>query len=178
MRGLTNQWSVTQTRNISNSNGGGGACWKRVKAVEEDDILHTTLYSDLSRPRDSILKAGNEERLQTPSLPEQFQSNSLLKLLPFLKPGVLQDYSVTSPKIRWGNLNHMDVWWRHNRCQQVSCKWTTGAVVETAPEPLCIIVRQNLIRLTIFMITDHQNHCFNDEKWTIANEQNPRNIQL
>lgn len=71
---------------------------ERVKAVEEDDILRTILYSDPSRPRDSILKAGNEERLQTASLPEQFQPNSLLKLLPFLKPEVLQDYSVTSPK--------------------------------------------------------------------------------
>lgn len=77
-------------------------------------------------------------------------------------PGLFRNVS----KIRCGNLNHVDVWWRHNRCQQISCKWTTGAVVEAATEPLRIIVRQSLNKLNVFMITDHHNHCFNDEKST------------
>lgn len=42
----------------------------------------------------------------------------------------------------------MDVWWRHNRRQQICCKLTTGAGVEAAMEPLLITVRGGLNRTT------------------------------
>lgn len=42
----------------------------------------------------------------------------------------------------------MDVWWRHNRRQQICCKLTTGAGVEAAREPLLITVREGLNRTT------------------------------